>query len=204
MRNKLDQPPAGNEILRVAARQFGLVTSRQLGDAGLTRSQVSRWSSAGRFHPIHRGVYAVGHPRLTLDARCMAAVLACGPGAGLSHHAAAWRLGTRPWGVNQVDVTVPSRGGRARPPGVRVHRSSTLRPEQVTTIRGIPTTIAPRMILDLSDTEPPHALDRLIHEAEVRDLIDEATLRRFLVDAVGRKGRRVLDAILADYEATGA
>ena len=60
------------------------------------------------------------------------------------------------------------------------------------------------MILDLSDTEPPHALDRLIHEAEVRDLIDEATLRRFLVDAVGRKGRRVLDAILADYEATGA
>ena len=80
----VDTPLAG-----LAANQHGVVAARQLATLGFSRSAIRRMCERGWLFRIHRGVYAVGHPRLTLHGRWMAAVLACGPEAVLSHHQAA-------------------------------------------------------------------------------------------------------------------
>jgi predicted transcriptional regulator of viral defense system len=102
------------EIARRAARQHGVVSTRQLAALGLSRSAVAARATAGRLHRVHRGVYAVGHPRLTLRGHWMAAVLAAGPGAALSHASAAalWEL--RPSAATRIDVSVRSAGGRTQ------------------------------------------------------------------------------------------
>src|ERR1700750_2009365 len=69
----------------LAARQHGVVARRQLTELGLTRHEVARMLRRGRLHVVHRGVFAVGHRRLTRDGLRMAAVLAAGAGAVLSH-----------------------------------------------------------------------------------------------------------------------
>ena len=76
---------------------------------GFTRWRSSTGSQNGRLHPISRGVYAVGTP-LTPHGRWMAAVLACGDGAALSHRSAAelWGIGTR--SGRRIDVTIRRRG----------------------------------------------------------------------------------------------
>jgi predicted transcriptional regulator of viral defense system len=81
-------------IARVAANQHGVVTSTQLCAAGVSASAISDRVKAGRLHRVHRGVYAVGHARLSQHGIWMAAVLACGDGAVLSHQSAAalWRI----------------------------------------------------------------------------------------------------------------
>jgi predicted transcriptional regulator of viral defense system len=110
------------EIRRIAREQHGIVTTRQLVACGLTRAAVSKRVQAGRLYRVHQGVYSVGHDGLSQEARWMAAVLACGKGAVLSHGAAAVHWGLlRPLG-GPVDVTIPTRNGRARHPGVRIHR----------------------------------------------------------------------------------
>lgn len=78
----------------LAARQLGVVTRTQLLGAGLSRRQIETALSKGRLHLLHRGVYAVGHPALPPRGRELAALLACGPNAVLSHRSAAtlWDL----------------------------------------------------------------------------------------------------------------
>ncbi len=131
MRPKLDNPDAA--IALIASCQHGVITLTQLIQAGLSRSAVKRRVAAGRLHRIHRGVYAVGHSGLSHHGRWMAAVLACGPGAVLSHRAAAelWRLLEPSHG--DIDVTVPGQGGRAKRRMLRIHRSSL--PGSSTTVR---------------------------------------------------------------------
>ena len=92
--DKIVERAVDAEIARLAERQHGVVATRQLAALGLARGGVARRAQAGRLHRIHRGVYAVGHPVLTVDGRRMAAVLAAGPGAVLSHRSAAalWDL----------------------------------------------------------------------------------------------------------------
>jgi predicted transcriptional regulator of viral defense system len=115
---------ADAEVAGIAARQHGVATFTQLKLAGLSRSGVYRRIAAGRLHRIHRGVYAVGHAGLPREGGWMAAVLACGDGAVLSHRSAAelWEL--LPAGEASIHVTVPaSRGGRRARHGLRIHRS---------------------------------------------------------------------------------
>jgi len=80
----------------MAADQHGVVSARQLQAAGLNRPAVQVRVRNGRLHPVHRGVYAVGHGALTLHARFMAATLACGPAAVLSHRSAGALWGFSP------------------------------------------------------------------------------------------------------------
>src|SRR5688572_18250078 len=79
---------------QLAARQHGVVTLAQLEEAGIGKRGASYRVQVGRLHRIHRGVYSVGHPRLSFEGRCMAAVLACGEAAVVSHRSAAalWRM----------------------------------------------------------------------------------------------------------------
>src|SRR5262245_6971075 len=89
-----DQPlPRGKDLATIAARQYGVVSVVELKRLGYSKHWVSRAVAEGRLHQLHRGVYAVGHTDLSLHGRCLAGVLACGPGALLSHWSAAWLLG---------------------------------------------------------------------------------------------------------------
>src|SRR4051794_13965649 len=95
------------DIAAFADAQHGVVSRAQLLQAGLTRNEIDHRAETGRLIRLYRGVYAVGHQRLTVQGRWMAAVLACGPGAVLSHQSAGalWDLRRSASGV--IHVTVP-------------------------------------------------------------------------------------------------
>lgn len=151
---------------RLAARQHGRVSWRQLVDAGVHRRVVQGWVERGLLRPVHHGVYAVGHLAPSVDGANMAAVLACGPGAVLSHRAAAWRLGLLR-GARPPEVTVPTTAGRRRP-GIVVHRVRELPALDASVLDGIPIVTVPRALLDIAPTTGPDELARACHEAWVR------------------------------------
>jgi predicted transcriptional regulator of viral defense system len=114
------------EIAKIAARQHGVITAAQLVASGLSDSTISERARRGLLHRVHRGVYAVGHPGLSREGRWMAAVLAYGEGAALSHTSAAALWGfLRPLD-GPVHVSVPTYAGRRRRAGIRIHRCATL------------------------------------------------------------------------------
>jgi very-short-patch-repair endonuclease len=136
-------------ISELAARQHGVVSSGQLGSAGISPTMITRRVRIGWLTRVHRGVYAVGNPNLRREGHWMAAVLACGNGAVLSHQCAAAHHRLSPTCPNLTHVTVPGAGGRARRRGIVVHRSRTLTPAEVTVHRGIPVTTVGRTLRDL-------------------------------------------------------
>jgi very-short-patch-repair endonuclease len=185
-------PPTLAELAR---RQWGVVTRAQLDEAGLGETGVRDWVRAGRLIRLYRGIYAVGHDRLRLEGRWLAAVMACGAGAVLSHRDAAQLWELRQSNSALIDVTVPSRNGRVRRKGIRVHRSGRLAPEEVTTRGGIPVTTVERTLLDLADVLPAQALRRAVTEAEYRDRLDNATLTAVVENNPGRRGAKLREAI---------
>ncbi|MEA2235259.1 MAG: hypothetical protein QOD83_5075, partial [Solirubrobacteraceae bacterium] len=155
-----------------------------------------------RLHRLHRGVYSVGHRALRSEAHRMAAVLACGPGAVLSHAAAGAHLQIRPSSAARIDVTVPARTGRRSRPGIRLHRSASLPPEDVTVQDRIPVTTVARTLLDLADVLNDQALKRAIDEAEYRRLFDLTGLIAVVGRNPGRSGARLLKAVGGPAELT--
>jgi very-short-patch-repair endonuclease len=177
MRSKGDNRSRDAAIARLAANQHGVVTTGQLVNFGLSRGRISERAAAGRLHRIHRGVYAIGHPRLSDEGRWMAAVLACGDGAVLSHRSAAELWGMRPrarrlsaagqHGEAQAsDVTVPGTAGRKNHARIALHRSSTLTARHCTRRHGIPVTTPERTLADLRAVLPPADLAAARREAE--------------------------------------
>jgi predicted transcriptional regulator of viral defense system len=151
--------PGDRGVAELARRQHGVVARRQLVALGLGRGAIAHRLATGRLHCFHVGVYAVGHTALSYRGRWMAAVLACGPGAVLSHRSAAAHWGLRPSDRARVDVTVPW-GSRARRPGIDVHRVRRLFHEDRTVEEGIPITAVPRTLLDLAEVVSRDRLDR--------------------------------------------
>jgi predicted transcriptional regulator of viral defense system len=139
-------------LARFAAWQHGVVTQRQLIAAGLNRDAIAYRRRVGRLHLLHRGVYAVGHRPPSPLAAAMAAVLACGPDAVLSHRSAAalWKILPR-W-RSPVEVTAPT---KHRLTGIHVHRSPHA---DATTHYGIRVTTPARTLVDLADVLPARAL----------------------------------------------
>ena len=178
----------------LARRQWGVVTRDQLTAAGLRDSGVRDWVRDGRLHRLHRGIYAYGHDRLRVEGRWLAAVMASGPGAALSHRSAArlWEIWQSSSGL--IDVTVPSQNGRRKPAGIRIHRSRRLVADEVTAMRGIPVTSLARTLLDLADVLNPQALRRAITEAEYRNVFDLTSLTAVVQNNPGRRGAKVMRA----------
>lgn len=182
----------------LAERQHGVVAHRQLLALGLGRQAIQRRVDAGRLHPLRLGVYAVGHRLLTREGRWLAAVLASGSDAVLSHHSAAALWGIRTTSRTVVDVTIPRKSRSWE--GIRRHRKS-LPPDEVTVEDGIPVTSVPRTILDLAATEPADVVKALIKEAEFRRHYDRLSLPHLLGRYRGSRGsRRVREALAAIEE----
>jgi hypothetical protein len=150
-------------------------------------------------HRLYPGVYALGHANLSQEGRWMAAVLAAGEGAALSHlHAArhwqVWRRRVPAW----IDVVAPVQ--RRAQPGLKVHRCRHLHPQDVTVYRRIPVATVPRLLVDLTDVLTVHQLANVIHEAAFRRRFNAEATRKAMERANGRRHLDVLDQALAAHE----
>lgn len=191
MRTKLHAHP----VVALSERQHGVVELKQLLRLGFDRSAVKRLVAAGWLTPVHRGVYAVGRRRVSAAGWRMAAVLAAGADATLSHRPAAAHWAIRGGAdASRIDVTVP-RLIRSRP-GIRVHHAL-LPADERTVVDGIPVTTVPRTVLDLAAGAQRHEVERLINQAEVLRLADPLSLGDLLDRYPRRPGTPLIRAILA-------
>jgi very-short-patch-repair endonuclease len=179
-------------VARLAEAQHGVVARRQLAAAGLTPEAIDHRLRSGRLHCLYRGVYAVGHRVLSREARWMAAVLAAGPNAVLSHRSAGALWGLRRW-QGAVDVTVPS--SRHRRPGISWHVTR-LPTDEVTSLTAIPVTTVPRTLLDLAGVLDHRGVERAINEAEVQGYTDPLSLPALIARYPRRRGTTTIRAIL--------
>ncbi len=171
---------SGPEIARIASRQHGVVSTEQLMAVGLTRHQISYSVSVGRLHRLYRGVYAVGHRRLTRDGHLIAGLLAAGDGAFLSHRTAAALHGLRNLNLRRIDVTVVGSAPRGRH-GLNVHRTN--RPPvkgEITMINGLRVSTVPRVLVELAPTETSEELGRLLTEAVRKRAFSHEAMRATL------------------------
>jgi hypothetical protein len=173
-----------------------VVATRQLDALGYTKSSVAKAAKVGRLHRVHRGVYAVGHHRLTWHGRCMAAALASYPSVA-SHLSAAWLWGLLRSRPETVHVT--SRGPR---PGRRpfvVHRAD-LAPADLTRRDGIPVTSLSRTVLDVAVTSRPRTVRRHIQLADDLGVFDLREMEDLLGRTRGHRGQAKVRAALELYE----
>jgi very-short-patch-repair endonuclease len=172
-------------------RQHWVITRLQLLARGFTRHEIDERIRRGRLHPVHAGVFAVGRPDLSREGAFMAAALACGDGAALSHQSAGEHWKMRPRHGGPIHVSVP--GGRApRRPGIIVHRRSAS--VEVRIRNGIPVTSPIDTIVDIAPTLTEARLERAINEAAILDLVEPDALRANLPSRPGaRTVARLLD-----------
>jgi very-short-patch-repair endonuclease len=184
----------------LAQRQHGVVSVSQLHALGCSKSSIEKAVAAGRLHRLDRGVYAVGHTQLDLHGQCFAAVFACGPGAVLSHHSAAWLYGLARWSPEPFHVTGPV-ARRPRLP-VRIHRARRLEETDQALLEGIPVTSLARTLLDLAATVRFEWLEKMIERAEDLGLFDLRAVEDLLVRTVGHHGHGRLRKAIALYKST--
>jgi very-short-patch-repair endonuclease len=162
---------------------------------GFSEEAIRHRLANGRLYSIRRGVYAVGRPTLTPHGRWMAAVLACGNGAVLSHSSAAalWRIGYEQRG--QVELSLPSQSHR-EVPGLRIHRRPSLRSCDLTTRLDIPVTTPTQTLIDMALRLDRRGVERMINEADKYDLAHPPGLRKALELRTGEPGVACLRNIL--------
>jgi predicted transcriptional regulator of viral defense system len=196
-RNKLrHHPPAGARVAALAGRQHGVASTGQLRECGLSPAAIRRWVQAGSLHPLHRGVYAVGHRALSLNSRQLAAVFAAGRSALLSHRSAG-RNRDLIRHTGAIEVSTP----RSRKPreGFVLHRSRSLTEADHTLVAGIPTTSVARTLVDLAEVLNENRLAKAVHEAEVQRVFDLSAIDEVLTRVPGRTGRHRLHRVLEAY-----
>jgi predicted transcriptional regulator of viral defense system len=175
---------------------FGL---DQLAALGLSPNAVRKRAASGRLHRIHRTVYSlVPRNLLTREAHWMAAVLACGPGAVVSHRTAAKLHGLLDYDGTKLDVTVPGRRGRRRG-HIVVHASTTLTPKDLTVVNNVPCTTVARTLLDLAEVVVRRRQERAFDQAEVEGVLDMAAIWNQLERNSTRPAARMTKALLAEH-----
>jgi very-short-patch-repair endonuclease len=190
-------------VAALARGQYGLVTREQAVAAGLPDVTLSRWIEAGRLEWLHPGVFRVAGAPATWEQALLAAVLAAGPGAAVSHRAAAVLWGLLE-GEAPVEITVTITHG-PRLQGVVVHRSRDLGPEWIAPRQGIPVTNPLLTMVDLGAVLRPWSVEDALNRGLSKRLFTIPAIERARND-VGRPGRRgagVLRQIL-DERALGA
>lgn len=201
MRNKWPEHHAATPIALpdLAKRQHGVVSIRQLtGPLGYSRSAVYRAVDAGRLHRLYPGVFAVGHTNLSRHAQCLAAVLASGPKALLSHVSAAWLWNLTKTSPLPASVSVPLH--RRRRQGIRLHEARSLTAEDRALRDGIPVTSLPRTLLDLAATVPFEWLVKMVERGEDLELFDRRAVEELLDRTVGHQGHGRLRKAIVLYK----
>ncbi len=186
-------------VLRgLAEKQHGVVAWRQLIARGLTEGQIKSRIKDGQLVPLYRGVFALGHRRIGLYGEWMAAALACGPGAVLSHGTAA-----QLWGIrgSRKPIEVTRVSGHRRPHGVRLHQTRSLPDEHVTTEAGIPVTTIERTLLDTAARLDERQLEHDLVEADRSRCLRWTRLWQALTEhGRGRKGVKRLKRVAAQAD----
>jgi very-short-patch-repair endonuclease len=178
----------------LAREQHGVVSRSDLLGLGFSAKAIRHRVESGRLRPLWRGVYAVGWTPLTPEGRWMAAVLACGDGAALSHRSAAAL-----WGIGREDRVIEmttKRRGKIRRAGIRVHRRPAMPERSIVRCHGIPVTSPVQTLIDLTTVEKIGRVERAVNEADKLDLIDPEALRDALDGFVGVPGAKALRAML--------
>ncbi len=189
-----------HELEARATAQHGVVSRRQLIAIGFTADEIRGMLDSRRLLTIHRGVYAAGHRRLTQRARWMAAVLACGAGALLSHRCAGALRNLRRASIGYSEVTPATR--RRGVQGIRTYCSTQLQPQDRDEIDGIPCTSTALTLLQLAAILPRRDVERACDEADVQELFDLIAINDVLTRFRGCRGAAKLRAVL-DHHAIG-
>jgi Protein of unknown function (DUF559)/Transcriptional regulator, AbiEi antitoxin len=171
---------------------MGVISRQQAIACGLSPAGLSRWLSRGRLHRVHRGVYAVGHGRICLEGRLLAALLYTGRGSTLSHTTAAWWWGLLDVAPRRIHVSSPRQVASLR--AICVHQ-----PRQIEAVRHrhFPVTTVARTLLDLSYMLSFRDLRRALAEADYRRLLDPAAMSEIVKR--GQPGSAALRRALADH-----
>jgi hypothetical protein len=167
-----------------------VVSRAQLRRLGLSITVIDAWVQRERLHRVHQGVYSLGHAALGREGRRLAAVLACGPGAVLSHRSAAAHWGLLKTDQTRIDVTAPR--GRHGAPGIRLHRSRSLDARDTTSHEGIPVTTVHRTLLDLAAQARGGELERALAQAERLQLYDHRAIQDVIARCNGHRGTSAL------------
>jgi hypothetical protein len=191
-------PPRDVAISSLADRQHGVVARAQLLALGLERRAIRRRLAAGRLHPIHRGVYAVGHTVLSRWGWSMAAVLAGGEGAVLSHRSAASLWALRRGSAARIDITVPFTSGVRGTQAITVHRARA--PIESTVEDGIPVTTVARTLADLAEVVPRRALEKALETAEAHRKLDVAEIDAVAAAHPGRLGPALVRKLVRGHD----
>ena len=181
-------------VEELAARQHGVVARAQLRERGVSARQVQYRLETGRLRRLHAGVYAVG-PVPGLLQQEMAAALASGRGAVVSHWSAAgcWEIAPRRPGRPVVVSTL--RDVRTSDAGIRVFRTTRLRDDETTLRDGLPLTSPARTLFDLAGWAYSGDVERAFSRA-VPTLVTLAEIEVLLERYPRRRGRRRLRALL--------
>ena len=186
-------------VAELASAQHGVFGLGQLRALGMSTRVVNRRATTGRLHRIHQTVYSlVPRELLKREGLWMAAVLACGPDAVLSHRSAAALLELRDWGWTKIEVTVPRRSAR-RHEGVAVHRSTKLTAKDVTVVNNIPCTSAARTLLDLAEVVTMRQLERSFDQAEIAEVFDLKAIQDQLARNPTRAGAKAVRGVLETH-----
>jgi len=188
---------ATRAIRRLAERQHGVVSRRQLIALGLSSRLIRHRRERGDLVPLHQGVFALGHERIGNCGLWIAAVLACGPGAALSHGSAAALWGLRA-AHSEVEVLRRSGGGSHR--DVRIHQTRCLEPDEVALEKRIPVTVVERTLIDIAGRSTNAQLERLLVAADRGGRLNWERLHRLLRRRKGRKGAGRLRRIAMEVD----
>ena len=183
-------------ILSLAAGQHGVITRRQLVEAGVPAHAIDYRVKRRRLHRLYRGVYRVGTFR-SRYVREMAAVFACGETARISHRSAGElsKMISRPSDEGPVELSLL--GGYRRPgPSVRIHRVTRLEPDETTHLYGIPVTVPARTLLDLAGSVHARKGEQALGVALREGLTSREEIRNLLARYPRRSGTPLLRALL--------
>lgn len=181
-------------IAGFASRQHGLVTREQAIRGGITKKQIEiRLGRSSLFH-LHRGVYLVGHTSLTLEARYLAAVLACGEGALLAGEAGGFLLNLLRTGPAMAEVITRT---ERRVAGVVTRRRRSLTPLPSITFKRIPVLSPAALLVDLAQTLAADELARACHEAGIRYRTTPAHVDAVLRDQASAPGAALLRSVMS-------
>jgi hypothetical protein len=186
-------------VLEVLERQELVASMGQLNAVGMKPRAVQQRCARRKLFRLHRAVYGlVPVTHLSSKGRLLAAVLACGPTAALSHRSAAHLHGLRPNTRATIDVIVP---GNHPPCHERIHGhcSSTLSAADITTLDGIPVTTVARTALDLAAVANRRSVERALDQAEVLRTYDRTALTDQLARNPKHPGAPTLTAILSSH-----